>query len=451
MRHPKDDPTCPRFSRILLFFLFASLLTSPLLQACSSGNDDNGESGGRGGFGGFGDRGTTVEVAEISRDSIFEQVRSYGSVRSRDRVIIMPQVNEQVTRIHVEIGDTVQQGDLLAQLYDETFRDELRSAQAQHEQNRVAFEQDSTQYYRTQRLYEREAVSEAEYQEARSAYRSSRAAMESSEASLTQTRQNLNNTRVRAPVDGVVTQRHISQGDMASSGQEMFEIANLEGYEVRLNIPRRDWRRVEFGQAVDLRISGDEDFVAEGTVTRKSPNLDENTGLGMIIISITDTGGEIFPGVLTEARINVDESRSTIVIPRTAMVESVETIIDPESNSIELERRYSAFVVQGDTVAHRRNLELGIEQGERVEVVSGLQEGEKLVITGQDRLDDQERVRLTSRSREETAGSSPQTDTANGELPQRRDRDSRPDTVDQEESQANTTGLNPDDTSERQE
>ena len=108
--------------------------------------------------------------------------------------------------------------------------------------------------------------------------------------------------------------------------------------------------------------------------------------------------------MLVEANIKVKEHNNTIVIPRSALIENVQTVIEPESNTIELKRDYSVFVAQGDTVAKRRELELGLEQGDRVEVEQGLQAGDKLIITGQKSISEDTHVRVASPQEFEQGG-----------------------------------------------
>jgi hypothetical protein len=123
-------------------------------------------------------------------------------------------------------------------------------------------------------------------------------------------------------------------------------------------------------------------------VSRKSAQLDETTGLGEVVISLTESRGSVYQGALLQSRIILETRENTIVIPRSALVEKVDTYIEPETGTIELERSYSAFVVQGDSAAARRELDLGIEQGDRIEILSGLNEGDQLIITGQNNLED---------------------------------------------------------------
>jgi hypothetical protein len=117
--------------------------------------------------------------------------------------------------------------------------------------------------------------------------------------------------------------------------------------------------------------------------------------LGEVVVSLVDRGSGIFQGALTEATIRVSQRDDVIVIPRTSMIENVQTVIEPESNTIRLNRTYSAFVVN-DSTAIRRQLTLGLQMGDKIEVLAGLQEGDRLVTTGMNNLDDNSPVRVAA-------------------------------------------------------
>jgi len=373
---------------VLAFILF--------IPGC--GDDDNGDRNSR--FGNFnrGDRATSVETTVIERGPIALQVRSYGNVKSQDEVSVIPQVSNRISRIYADLGDTVRQGELLAKIYDGTIREQIEQARAQIRQSESTFQRDSAQYERQKQLFERDLISATEFETAEAAYFNSRSQMESAKATLAQNLENLKNTEVRSPVRGVVVSRLQEEGDLATTGQSLFEIASLVGYENRVFLPVEDWRQVKVGQEVQLRVSSEEQASARGVVSRKSPQLDPTTGLGEVVITLTDVGSSIYPGVLTETVITINSKPSAITVPRSALVEKVETIIQPESNTIELQRSYSVFVAKGDSIAERRELELGIEQGDRIEVLSGLAANEQIVITGQQSLEDGAPIRVATGS-----------------------------------------------------
>ena len=340
----------------------------------------------------------TVELSTIA-----DQVRSYGTVKAQDLVSVSPQVSNRLTDIYVDLGDTVEAGQLMAKIYDKTFRDQLSQAQAQLAQSRIALRRDSAQFERQRQLLEMDLVSDSEYEIALATYRNTMAQLESARASLTQAQENFNFTEVRAPVNGVVVSRSLEEGDLAPSGQTLFELASDSGFETRIFLPVQDWRSVRIGQSVQLRVSNEASVSATGIVSRKSPQLDPTTGLGEVVITLTQVGGSIYSGVLAENLINIQTNDNAVVIPRSALVEVVETVVNPESNTIELERSYSVFISKGDSMAERRTLELGIEQGDRIEVLSGLQPGDNIVITGQQGLEEGGRISVASGALFQTA------------------------------------------------
>ncbi|MBO6585291.1 MAG: efflux RND transporter periplasmic adaptor subunit [Gracilimonas sp.] len=370
---------------------------SILLISC--GNDNSNESG-QSNFSRFGGNGarqaTSVETNIVEVGQIADQVRSFGNVKAQNVISVLPQVSNRITEIYVDLGDTVRQGEALAKIYDATFRDQLSQAESQLEQSRIALRRDSSEYQRQQSLMERDLTSESELDIAQAAYQSSRAQFESARSSLTQAQEDFNNTIVRSPVDGVITNRALEVGDLATTGTELFQIASTNGYESRIYLPVQDWRAVKVGQEVNLRVSNERGISAEGVVSRKSPQLDATTGLGEVVITLTTVGNAVYPGVLAENVINITTKDRALIVPRSALVEQVETVINPESNTIELERSYSVFVSRGDSVAERRELELGIEQGDRIEVLSGLLPNDRIIVTGQSGLDDGARINVAT-------------------------------------------------------
>jgi RND family efflux transporter MFP subunit len=384
--------------------LFSALVLSIIYMGCggseeeSSANSRGGGGWGGWGAGGGGNRVTSVETQNVMLQPIADQVRSFGTIKAQDVISITPQVSNRITRFYVDLGDTVRQGQLLAKINDATFRDQLLQAEAQVAQSKIAVSRDSAAYFRLRTLQDRDLTSIAEVETAQAAYQSSVAAYEAAKASLTQARENFSFTEVRSPVRGVIISRTGEEGDIANASQPIFEVANLVGYESRVFLPVQDWRFVKIGQRVKLRVSNESDATAEGVISRKSPQLDPTTGLGEVVITLTNSGPSIYPGVLTESIIDIEFKPQAVVVPRSALVEKVETVVEPESNTITLDRTYSVFVSVGDTVAELRPLQLGIEQGDKIEVLSGLRPGDDIIVTGQASLKDGGKIRVATGS-----------------------------------------------------
>lgn len=354
-------------------------------------------------------RATSVETIDIVPSSISQIIRSYGNIRTQDNVRVSPQISERVVQLYADLGDTVRAGQPLAKLRDTNVRDQVLRDEAQLEQARIALRRDSTEFARAQRLFDRELISESDLDNARVSLLSSQTNVRSARAALTQSRESLQFTTITSPVDGVITRRNISVGDLASTGSVAFEISNLVGYEMRVFVPLADRRLIRNGQASTIRLSGERQPTATGIVSRISPELDPITGLAEVVISLVDIQGDVLPGSLAEAAVTVRTNENSIVIPRSAMVENVQTVLDPESNTIRIDRTFNVFVARGDSIAELRALETGLEQGDRIEVLSGVSRGERIIVTGQGGLENGSRIRVTGRSR--------------GDVPQRVERD----------------------------
>lgn len=371
------------------YFAIISLI---VLQACSGNNgppanfNNSGQQQQR----------TSVETVTAETKSISDQIKSFGNIRAEEIVNITPQVSNRITHIYADLGDTVRQGDVMAKIYDAPFRDQFEQAKSQLEQSRSAYIRDSLQFNRQKKLYEQELISTSEFDDVQATFQNSKAQYESSRANLTQSRENLGNTEITSPVYGVVLSKEISVGDVATTGQTAFEIANLTGYQTRIYLPAEEWRKIEIGQKVNFRLSNKSDISGSGRVSQISPRLDPTTGLGEVVISLTESSSFIAQGVLVESTINVETHKNAVVVPRSTLVENVQTFIEPESNSIQLQRSYSAFVVEGDSLALQHELELGIEQGDQIEILKGIEAGDEVVITGQRSLGDSTKVRIAN-------------------------------------------------------
>lgn len=379
--------------------LIISIFSLVAFSACGSENSNQGQGQFSGNF--RGGQATSVEATPVLLSSISEQVRAYGTIRAQDVVSVTPQVSNRVTRILADLGDNVTRGQVLAEIHDVPFRENVEQARAQLRQSIASFERDSSQYIRQQDLYERNLISRSEYDDARTTFLNSQSQYQSAQASLTQSLEELENTKIKSPVNGVVLTRFIAEGDVASTGQPVFEVANLIGFETRVFLPLRDWQDIQIGQNVSMALSSRGSEIASGIVSRKSPQLNAVTGLGEVVITLTDASSDVYQGALIQANINLETRDDVVVIPRSAMVEKVDTYIEPETGTIELERSYSVFISQGDTIAVQRQLTLGIQQGDRIEILDGLAPGDGLIVTGHRNLEDGSRIRV--------AGSEPST------------------------------------------
>lgn len=311
------------------------------------------------------DRPVPVAVAAVSRGRVDAFYASTTTLTSEDEAVVVARTEGIVERIYVEEGDRVAAGDPLAQL--DTRRLELEVARTQT--NIRSLEQ---AFKRAQQLYEKKMISPDAFDEAKFALEREQAALALQEYELAE-------ATIRAPIDGVVTVRHIKIGNTLTPNAQAFEIKRAESIEAVLNVPEKELVKLEEGQLAQVSVDALGGQLFEGVVDRVAPEIDAQSGTFRVTVALDNPAGRLKPGMFARVRIRYDSSENALLVARDAVVTR--------------EDENSVFVVR-DGLATRQTVSLGHASEGEVEVREGLSEGDQVVITGQRGLRDGASVRI---------------------------------------------------------
>lgn len=184
---------------------------------------------------------------------------------------------------------------------------------------------------------------------------------------------------VTAPISGTVSARHVEPGEGASPGLPLLSIVSSEMLYVEASVSERDLARVDVGQAAEVRVDGLPDEVFVGEIITMAPSVAPESRTGTIRVRLLNPPDAVRPGMFARATIVIERREGAVVIARDAL------LIEDGTTYL--------FVVEGET-ATRREVQTGLQTATRVEVIAGLREGERVVIEGQDQLQDGDRVRI---------------------------------------------------------
>ena len=201
----------------------------------------------------------------------------------------------------------------------------------------------------------------------------------------------LDYTQIRAPIDGVVSQRFVKRGSTARVGERLFRVTSLDPLVAYLFAPEREYQKVSPGQPVVIEIDAlpEERLIAE--VSRVSPIIDPETGTFKITVEINDAERRIKPGMFARISIVYDHHQNALQVPRAAIVG------DDEETSV--------FVAK-DGVAIRKPVQTGFSEKGMIEITSGLSDDERIITVGQVGLKDETRITIIDSATESTdAGS----------------------------------------------
>jgi len=271
-----------------------------------------------------------------------------------------------VATIHHEEGDRVQENQVLARLDDEEWR--LQAAQA-----RARAQSASERASRARALAELDLISEQEVGNL-----VSDSAVAASDLELAELR--VRNAEIRSPIAGVVTHRYIERGSQVGTTNPAFEVADLDRLEAQVAVPERQAARVQVGQAARILVQEGGEPIATGRVERIRPVVDPESGTVQVTISVSareDT--RLRPGQFVNVDIVTETLGDRITLPRTAV------LVDGAVPRV--------FVVR-DGRALEREVSLGYSRGDRIEIASGLEPGDTVVVVGQDNLRPNAPVRL---------------------------------------------------------
>lgn len=306
-----------------------------------------------------------VRVLDLQPESLVEYFEISGPVSPVLGTDLSLEESGPVVALPVEKGQTVRKGDLLVEIDRKILKAEMASAQAQLEV--AAFNAD-----KVEQLYRAGKVSEYDYLSARTAQRQARAAADVAA-------RRWERAGLTAPFDGMVTDRYVELGQLVLPGQTAVRLIDPATLELQGHLTATEVGWVRPGDAAQVRLGQGAGTVV-GTVSWIGLEADPQTGKFRVEIRIPNEELRLHAGVIGRARLPKQRLDDAVVIPRDAVL--------PYRNT------ETAFVVEGDR-ARRRQLELGPDQGGLVQVLSGLQTGDRLVVRGQRELRDGSLVKIT--------------------------------------------------------
>lgn len=333
--------------------LLRVLSISGLAIACGGDEPAALGSGGPGGRGPGGAPVTVVETAPVASGSIAREVEVSGVVEPIRTVSVNSQLSTTVQAVHVEEGDRVGAGTVLARLEDAELVVELEAARAALEAARAAFE-------RAEQLREREVITLPEYEADRTA-----AAAAEAEVRRLQTR--VGYATVRSPIAGVVTAKHVEAGDVVGTQARLFEVADVSTLVVPIGVSELEVGELSPGDTMQVSLDARPDQPIRGRIRRIFPAADPATRLVPVEVAL-EAGSLARPGYLARVRFRFGERLDVPLVPAGAVLTG--------SSGEE-----SVFVVE-DGKAFRRDVETGLVSEGRVEIVSGLRAGEVVVVEG---------------------------------------------------------------------
>jgi membrane fusion protein, multidrug efflux system len=324
----------------------------------------------------------TVEVGKVELMTLEDDAQAVGSLRSRQGVMLRPEVSGRIASLEFSDGQRVRRGQLLVQLDDTLQQAQLKQAEAQ------------ASIARTNLQRNRELV--AENFVSQSAVDQSAAALEVAEAQVALSRAQLARMRIVAPFDGMAGIRNVDLGDYVKDGADLVNIEDLSQVLVDFRLPERFVARVKTGQVVDVSLDALPGQRFTGRIDALDSIIDADGRSLLVRARLDNPGGVLKSGLFARTRIVFSKRENAMVVPEEALV--------PMGG-----KQYLYKVVEGPKgkVANRIEARIGLRLPGKVEVLEGLAPGDLVVTAGQARLGRGEAVPLRVVDLSRPAGAGP--------------------------------------------
>jgi len=329
-----------------------------------------------------------VEVEVVSPGSIEETIELTGWIKANQIVDIASKVAGRVESLRVpsdgtysvavEEGVSVKKGQQLAIIDHDVYLAQLVAAQAGLRAKEVELADAEREKKRVIALYEGGSATEQSRDKAMTAAELAAASLSLTRANLELAQINLRESMIISPIDGIVTAKHIDEGNLIRSGDQIVTIADMKTVRVIVAATEKYGAQIAVGMPAKIKVDAFAERTFDASVHSVHPALDAQTHTIQVEIRLDNDELLLKPGMFARVTLITRRKDNVVVIPRDIVLGG------------KIDKHY-VYVIEGASagkIARKHFVEIGIEQADRYEITNGLKEGEMLVVNGMNYLAD---------------------------------------------------------------
>ena len=335
--------------------------------------------------------GIRLETAKVGRSSISNTVTATGTVEPVTEVEVGTQVSGIIDKLYADYNDVVKAGQLIAEMDKVNLKAELASAEAQLASSKSEYEYQQKNYARNKILFEKKLISDSDYETSTYNYEKAKAAYEQNQASMVKVKRNLEYATITSPIDGVVINRAVEEGQTVAAGFEtptLFTIAaDLTKMQVIADVDEADIGNVENGQRVSFTVDAYPNDVFEGTVWQirlgdsSSSSSSSSTSSSStvvtyeVVITADNPDLKLKPRLTANVTIYTLDRKDVLSVPARALRFTPEKPLIGDNDIVkDCEGEHKIWTREGNTfTAHP--VQIGITNGINTEITQGASDG----------------------------------------------------------------------------
>lgn len=345
-----------RFLKTILVLI----LTAAVVSACENGEETTEQQEST--------RLVAVETITMEPDNFEDFIRLTGTVEAIEDAVISAETQGQVQQI-ADRGARLQEGGQIARL-------DNRLIQAQYNAAKTAYQLAMDTYNRLEPLHADSIISTQDFE-------SAKAQRDQAEAQLEQAEKQLEDSTIEAPFTGRVEERFIQVGEFIGPGMPVARLVNTDRVRILAGIPERYSGQITEGTLVEVRLRDTQGTILESRVIYAGNVIDPDTRTYTVEVELTNPDRVIKPEMVVDLRVKRRQLENALIVPRTAVLRSQEGV-----------NIFKAVEENGSKYAQLISVETGEASGALIEILSGLEVSDEIVISGMSNLNDGDRLNI---------------------------------------------------------
>jgi RND family efflux transporter MFP subunit len=323
-----------------------------------------------------------VRVMEIRLRDLPLVVESVGRLYANRQVTIAAQIPGVIARYTADVGDRVKAAQVLIQTDPVDYQLALEEAKANLIAVQAQLESATKAFRRSKELLPREVISSDNYEKAEAACKAAQAQEVRARVGVKIAQARLKKTRLTAPFSGMIAARHIEVGQMIGAGVPLMTLVDLSPIRVKVFLTERDYVHLDRNDPVQIKVEAYQGRIYKGRIDRIGITADSATNTFAVEILVENRNLTLKAGLSARVYLTTRVLKEIVMVPQSAILYR--------------EKGPEVFILGSDKRAQKRSVTLGLTKGALIQVLEGLNPGEKIIVKGQNYLKPKARVTVTA-------------------------------------------------------
>ncbi len=326
----------------------------------------------------------SVKITNIEKGAVSKKLSLTGEIIPIQQTNIYSRVNGNIQNIYTDIGQYVGKGKLLAVIDKSQYQQTLKQTESVMNQNTATVENNTLNYDRLQKLFEKGLTTQSDLDNALTTLRVSQAQYEASRANYLNAKLQLSYCNITAPFGGYITKRLLDRGALVSAQSTtqnmIFVLSDISKLKIIVNVPEKELTEIQKIRQVEISTDAYPGEIFTGYFKTISQAVDPASRTMPAEINFDNREGLLKPGMFARIEAIIEKRENAMLLPNQCVLKD--------------EKGRFVFTINQESTAVKKYVETGLEENNKIEIISGINEDEKIISTGQELVKENSKVKI---------------------------------------------------------